>query len=109
MIREEEGQWYAFGTPWSGSSGECVNRKVSLDAVVFLNRGQINEVYPVSPIQGMEKILPRIIAPKWHEKYSLMAIDLAIKCLEKIPLYELYCRPDAESVCTLKQVLQSAG
>ena len=109
LIRKEEGQWYAFGTPWSGSSGECVNRKVSLDAVVFLNRGQINEVYPVSPIQGMEKILPRIIAPKWHEKYSLMAIDLAIKCLEEIPLYELYCRPDAESVCTLKQALQSAG
>ena len=109
LIRKEEGQWYAFGTPWSGSSGECVNRKVSLDAVVFLNRGKINEVYPVSPIQGMEKILPRIIAPKWHEKYSLMAIDLAIKCLEKIPLYELYCRPDAESVCTLKQALQSAG
>ncbi len=109
LIRKEEGQWYAFGTPWSGSSGECVNRKVSLDAVVFLNRGKINEVYPVSPIQGMEKILPRIIAPKWHEKYSLMAIDLAIKCLEEIPLYELYCRPDAESVCTLKQALQSAG
>ena len=21
LIRKEEGQWYAFGTPWSGSSG----------------------------------------------------------------------------------------
>ena len=35
--------------------GECVNRKVSLDAVVFLNRGKINEVYPVFTYSGHGK------------------------------------------------------
>lgn len=108
LLRKEHGRWYAYGTPWSGSSGECVNRRISLDAIVFLARGNANEASRIAPLNAMEKMFPRMIAPKWHPAYSANAVDLAINCLEEVPLFELHCRPDADSVSTLKKALLDA-
>lgn len=105
LIKKENNQWFAYGIPWSGSSGECINRKITLDAIVFLNRGKENIVEKVSPFKGFRKILPRIIAPKWHEEYQKLAIDLSINCIETVPLFDLYCLPDRQSVKVLKRNL----
>lgn len=105
LLRKENGLWYACGTPWSGTSGECVNRRVSLDAIVFLSQGNENRVTRISPISAIGKALPRMLAPQWHSQYAEAAVDLAIQCLEKVPVFELSCLPDADSVRVLKEAL----
>ena len=107
LLRKEKEQWYAYGTPWSGSSGECVNRKVALNAIVFLHRGLINAVEQISPLQALGEMLPRTIAPKWHKEYSELAVDYAVKCLEDTTLISLQCLPNVESVSVLKQKLMT--
>ena len=79
-----------------------------LDAIVFLARGNANEASRIAPLNAMEKMFPRMIAPKWHPAYSANAVDLAISCLEQVPLFALHCRPDADSVSTLKTALLAA-
>ncbi|MDY4971711.1 MAG: hypothetical protein SO101_15900, partial [Lachnospiraceae bacterium] len=74
---------------WSGSSGECINRKVPLHAIVFLERGDVNTTDFMKPLEAFSRILPRIIAPQWNSELSTVAIDLAIQCLEKIPAIRL--------------------
>lgn len=106
LLRRERGQWYGYGIPWSGSSGECVNRKVCLKAVVFLGRGTENTVGQIGPLAAAGKLFPRILSPDWDEKYAAAAIDLAISCLEEVPLFELFCRPDADAVKTLKNAFR---
>lgn len=105
LLRKENGRWYGCGTPWSGSSGECVNRKVPLDAIVFLARGEENQAQRTSVLNAMGAMLPRIIAPEWHSEYSVTAMDLALNCLEETPLFALRCLPDADSVKVLKETL----
>ena len=107
LLKKERGQWYAYGTPWSGSSGECVNRKVALNAIVFLHRGSINTAEKIAPLGVLGEMLPRIIAPKWHKEYSELAVDLAVKCLEDTALISLQCLPNADSVSVLKQELMT--
>ena len=105
LLKKINEHWYAFGTPWCGSSGECINRKVSLDSIVFLSRGESNFVEKTAPISSIKKMLPRIIAPKWHKNYSKTAVELSIQCLEDIPLYDLHCLPNYKSVEVLKNAL----
>ena len=107
LLRKEREQWYAYGTPWSGSSGECVNRKVVLKAIIFLHRGSINEAEKITPLGALGEMLPRIIAPKWNKEYSELAVDLAVKCLEDTALISLQCLPNADSVSVLKQELMT--
>lgn len=107
LIRKEGNTWYACGTPWSGSSGECINRRVPLYTIVFLSRGDINEVEFVKPSEAISRMLPRIIAPQWDTELSAVAIDLTIQCLEEIPALQLKCRPDREAVDVLKEVVEN--
>ncbi|MFQ6793979.1 MAG: hypothetical protein ACLRT4_14555 [Thomasclavelia sp.] len=106
LIKEEDKQWYAYGIPWCGSSGECINRKVKIDAIVFLNRGDNNLVNKLLPLDAIGKMFPRIIAPKWHDIYSKKAVDITIRCIERVPLFDLYCLPDRQSVEVLKKALE---
>lgn len=107
LIRREGSRWYAYGMPWSGSSGECINRKVPLCAIVCLKQWHANKAEQLEPVRAIEFVLPRLIAPKWHPVYAAAAVDLALHCLEEVPCFALLCRPDADAVCVLKHVLDS--
>ena len=42
LCRKKHDVWYAYGMPWSGSSGEYINRRVPISCIVCLNRGLYN-------------------------------------------------------------------
>lgn len=105
LLRKQDGIWYAHGTPWSGSSGECVNRKVPLSAIVFLSQGKENIANSVSAIEAFPRILSRIIAPQEHIELSQKAIEYAASLVEDVPFVSLQCRPDRESVEILKKAI----
>lgn len=105
LLRKEHGVWYAHGTPWSGSSGECVNRKVPVSAIVFLSRGEKNAVEQVRTVEAFSRILARVIAPKQHAELSKKAVDLAASLTEDVPFLSLQCRPEKEAVETLKKAV----
>lgn len=105
LLKKENGQWYAYGIPWSGTSGECVNRRVLLNAIVFLNRGRQNVVEVVESIKTFEQILPRIIAPGENRELAQKAILMAGEIAEDISAYQLFCTPSKESVELLKRAI----
>lgn len=105
LVRKQDGVWYAHGTPWSGSSGECVNRKVAISAIVFLARGEENTVNRVSAIEAFPRILSRAIAPRDNAELSQAAIDLSASLVEDVSFLQLNCRPDSESVEVLKKAI----
>lgn len=105
LLRKEKETWYAYGIPWSGSSGECVNRKIALHVIVFLSQGEKNTVNFVKPAEALSNLMPRVIAPPRNINSQTTALDLSIQCLEKVPAIHLQCRPDEESVNILKEAI----
>ena len=53
---QQGNRWFAFGTPWCGTSGEYLNRSAAVQAVVILERGKENRV---SMTNGMS-LLPYV-------------------------------------------------
>lgn len=102
----DNGIWTAYGTPWSGSSGEQINRKVPLRALVVLERAEENFVERLTSIEGFAAMLPNLLCPTWDRELVGRAMEQLDSLLKTIPVYRLHCRPDEEAVEVLYQALQ---
>lgn len=105
VIRILEDGIYAYGTPWCGSSDIGVNRKAKLKAICFIERAESNWIKRMELSDGMPLILNMFYATiRQLDRYSCMTpitpdnaskyLDLIIKIIEEIPVYQLGCTPD---------------
>ena len=105
-VRKEADEYMAYGLPWSGTSGEQVNRRVPLKALVILERGPVNNAQVMTGFDAFELAMPHLQVPAWELSLSEKGIDLLLELLEQIPVIRLQCRPDEEAVETLAHALQ---
>ena len=106
LCRKTEGKWYAYGMPWAGSSGEYINRRVPIHAIVALRQSSVNSVRSLSAYEGAIWLLQRIFAPMWPGSLQDQAFDLVKELAEEIPMLELSCTPDYEAVQVLKKAIE---
>lgn len=102
---KKNGVWTGFGTPWCGTSGEYMNREVPIKAIVVLDRAEKNSAALCSGFEGFKKIFPHVLYPNWDEKLTDQAMNLLDDFMENVPVYNLKCLPDEESVEVLSKVL----
>lgn len=109
LCRKIGDNWYAYGMPWSGSSGEYINRKVKIDAIVSLKQAPTNYVKQMGVFDGTMYLLQRIFAPTWACDMQNKALDIVEDLASNIPMLELYCTPDYEAVDVLKEAILNLG
>lgn len=102
----EDGRWIAFGIPWCGSSGESVNRDVPVTAFVALEQARVNRAERLYGLDAFEAVMPGLLYPAWDRELAGKALDFVDDFLEKVPVFRLSCRPDAESVEVLDRALR---
>ena len=96
-LRRLDGEWYAYGTPWSGKHGININMKVPIAGICFLKRGEENKIRRLSPIEALPQVLMQTLRKfKDAERLSLM-LALVDRLVQEVPVYELYNRPEAEA------------
>ena len=100
-----EGRWTAYGTPWSGSSGEQINRSAPLEALVLLERSEVNYVQCLSGLEAFQALMPHLLYPSWDAELVGRAMELMDDLLANVRIYRLGCRPDSESVEVLCQAI----
>lgn len=105
LCRKIDGKWYAYGMPWAGSSGEYINRRVLIDVIVSLKQDSYNHVHTMTEFDGTLYLMQRIFAPLWAGDMQNAAFDIAEELAKMIPMVELYCRPNSESVDVLKEAI----
>lgn len=105
VIGKTEQGWTAYGTPWSGTSGEQINRHAPLHALVILERSEENSVEKLEGLQAFVGMMPHVLYPAWDRELAEIAIDGLNDMLSSIPVYRLCCRPEKEAVEVLYQAL----
>ncbi len=103
---KKDGKWRGFGIPWSGTSGESVNREVDIKAIVVLERGEENEAFRLNDYDAFAQIMPSLHSPSWDYKLTETVLDSLTDFMNNIPVFKLRCRPDEESVDVLKNALE---
>lgn len=99
-LRKVDGEWYVYGTPWSGKTNLNVNARVKLGAIVFLERSEKNWIEEIAAAEAV----PKFIAQTTRKLYRESNMDLLLKHLNELfleaPLYKMGCNISEDAVIT---------
>ena len=90
LIREIDGKFYAYGTPWDGKHELSVNKKSPIKAICYIERGEENEIKKGDVVETTYKLIAQIYRPR-SEEGTVKVLDFADKMLKSIPMYEMKC------------------
>lgn len=97
-IRKIDGEWYVFGTPFSGKTDTNVNEKVKLGAIVFLERSEDNWIEE----EKVEEAIPKFFKQTTRKLNFEKNMDLVLKTMEsvlsEVPIYKMGCNVSEEAV-----------
>lgn len=94
---EEDGEVKAFALPWCGESKEFTYKNLPLGGIIFLNRGEINEIKSLSGFQAEILLMQRLYAINFTEE-ALKDLSCNLdKLSTKIKFATLRCLPNDEA------------
>ena len=96
VVRDVNGAYSAFGTPWAGDAKIALNCSAPLKGVLFLRHGPENRIRRVSPRDAFETLLPMVAVP-WYDPKAIEEITSFCESLTRdVPVYDLYFVPAPE-------------
>jgi len=95
VVRELEGRFTAFGTPWPGDAGVAVNDGAPLAGILFPVRGESSRIDALTPQAALDRLLPAT-SMLWHEQELLFGqLETCERLLRAIPAFELAWSPNS--------------
>jgi hypothetical protein len=93
IVRQCDGQWLMFGTPWHGEGEFAAPAAAPLNALFILCKGAEDAARPLTPGLAAARLFARAFPPF----YDAAALDFTAGFLERlvtaVPCYELVFRP----------------
>lgn len=98
IVREIDGCWTCWGTPWPGDAGYAENVGVPLKALMFLHKAGETRITPLAPGQAARRLFPTISCP-WYDKDRLPhVLETCEHLLRTIPAFEFAFTPDQRAI-----------
>lgn len=95
-LRLENGIWYAYGTPWSGKTGQNLNLKAPVAGIAIIERGENNEIQRFSGREAVVAIYKQ--ATKTDDPVlRLKLLELLDKLMTQVPIWKLKCNMEPEA------------
>jgi hypothetical protein len=103
-LRLENGQWFAYGTPWSGKTAQNINMRVPVGGICVLTRGETNEIAPFGGTQAALAIMEQTARPVTMEGRSKM-LELIDSLLNNVPVWKLKCTPTPDAALVSQKAM----
>lgn len=104
VLRYLDGQWMAYGTPWSGKHDLSSPRGVPLGGIAFLERGDENQISRM----GADEAVPRLLYQSlWRLQQQQMETQLMLvdKLVRQTPIWRLICRNEDDAAHLSRRVM----
>ena len=95
-LRLEDGVWYAYGTPWSGKTGQNLNIRVPLAGIAMIERSETNEIVPFTGVEAIYLLMGQTTRPDDMASRVKM-MDMLDKLLTAVPVWKLRCNMNPEA------------
>lgn len=96
-LRQKDGVWYAYGTPWCGKDGIQKNLHGKVAGICFMKKAKTNSIRRLSSAEAVTKIYRQTL--HWFSDINRMDTLLARldSLLQQIPVFELENAPTPEA------------
>lgn len=105
ILHKEGGGWFAYGSPYAGSSKWHVNEQTEIRSIVMLEQAQSCAIRRLDEAEAFRRLYAQTTVENWNVKSVGYACDLTEKLASEVPVYELACTPDRKAVEILKNML----
>jgi hypothetical protein len=104
IIYENNGDIYACGLPFSGSSKDCLNKLLPLKAIICLQKGAENTACRLTS-DAFLSIYRNCYPVPYSRELTGTLFDFTYKVSQQVPVYEYSCRADEGAVRYLERIL----
>lgn len=96
VLRLQQGQWIAYGTPWSGKHDLSLPTGVPLGGIAFLRRAEENRITRLDAQEAVPLIISQSLRFLNTEQMTLQ-LTLIDQLLRQMPVWLLECRNDDQA------------
>ena len=105
-VRLENGEAFAAGIPFSGSSKFCKNGTFPLAAIVYLQQAPITTIRKLEGAESFRKIWEGCTVNLWDQKDVKCVVDTVQNLINRVPVYQLSGTADESAVIALEEALK---
>ena len=99
LIREFDGKFYVYGTPWCGKEMYQVNTRSPIKSICFIERAFDNSIVKIPKNEAVSRIMPQLLMPKNADGADKL-LRIIDKFIESVPAYLLRCNMDSSAALT---------
>jgi len=96
VLRLMDGNWYAYGTPWSGKTDLNLNLKVPLGGICALYRGRDNKIWRIGGSEAIKELIRQTV-PRTNPEIARKTFEMLDKLVTQIPVWHLECNMEPEA------------
>jgi hypothetical protein len=94
IVREKDGEFWMYGTPWHGDFKEHSSHGLPIHKLFFLRHGRKNSCKAKSGAEAVSMLLTRSFPPFWDSEGMAFTIEFCQRLVSKTPCYELTFVPN---------------
>ena len=99
LVREQDGRFVIYGTPWNGKHHIGNNISAPIKAIFILQQAPQNSVEPIDSFTALSALLQQTVLPSGRGDLSRL-LDMLGRMIEKTPILCLKCNISDEAVMT---------
>lgn len=107
-LRLINGQWIAYGTPWSGKNHININAKAPVKAICFMSEKRAtNSIKKLNSFQAMSRLLSQTTF-RLDEDHMDMMLTHIEELVSRVPIYEMESLANEESARLLFETMKGS-
>jgi hypothetical protein len=108
-LRETEGTFRAWGTPWPGDAKQARNESAALAGLCFIEKSEENRLVPIRPGEALRRLMEAASVPWYCPDLRDRVLPLVERLVAGVPSYRLGFRPEPSVVDALRPALDGAA
>jgi hypothetical protein len=98
ILRQQNGAFWIYGTPWHGEYENYLPHGVPLERIFFIRHAAQNTLQPVAGITAISQLLSHAVLPYWCEKGMHFINEFSAEVVAAVPCYSLGYVPDEQVI-----------
>lgn len=97
----EQGGFTAYGSPFCGSSGLCLQARAPLGGLCLLGQAAENRIRRLEPVRAFRELHAQTIFNTWDSEQCALLCDELTALIDAYPIFRLDCRlgPEGAALC----------
>jgi hypothetical protein len=104
IVREIDGQFWSYGTPWHGSARLASPERVPLERIFLIHHAAANSVRKLHPARAVSGLLARAFPPFWDAEGMQSTLEFLERLVASVPCYALGFVPEAQTLDFIRAV-----